>query len=783
MIAVREPAASLIVARNDLEAVWLAALARRAGVQVVAFDDLEWGGVMPLADSRLSGLADTVLIAELPSPPLERQLRDRGHRVHILDHHVWTMPDGTLLDRSAPLSTLEQALALAPDLDVESGAGGTLGPAGISTLVAANDRAFIPGLAAAARALSPGDDTAALGWTRAVRLLDLAMRLGAPPDLAERALDALADLNAARGAHAPAIVTTCLGDAAEAAAKALEDAVTFLAGAKADSRLVHARPRQGGEEAGVWIVHAPENHGPILMDALYTHLAGGAFDPMATPLEAVAIIDARGPSRPACRVEFSGRAERRGLIDELMASQAGVLPPGAVQYCGGGRETCFFGTVFPSGRGAAADALVDRLLRNLLIDERPLAGWRTHFMQAFVLPDEWDRRCALRALPPHWRPEELDPAFVHYVVPHLRPILAPAGGRERDDVLTSFQWSDPGYMLAVERDGVTLQAGVSSVRLHLFHGRAVLVEWSVEDVFDDELIDDATPLWRRILGGVAGGRPTFGDALDFNAYARFTASTFPGPTTVLRRGGEEVARLGRGPGTSSDPIEGWFKILLERVLSDFSVSDPSRVEPLHDERARVVSSVVLAGALPDLTVGQAALASRMARLMVVDPWGAGWHADPDFAAVELAAGRYSRFDRYGAGTAYGATNHSFVALAGGEGGFSKLLHETHMPAIYRRMFILILFYGANLSTYARQLTLADIDDDEDAYFDLRERYSRFLNKLWFETISTQIQGVELFQLMRRQSSVAAEFRQIEHQIETSSRIFAQRAGRAAGHSQ
>ena len=346
---------------------------------------------------------------------------------------------------------------------------------------------------------------------------------------------------------------------------------------------------------------------------------------------------------------------------------------------------------------------------------------------------------------------------------------------KKDDVLASFRWSVPGYTLAVERDGSTLEAEVSSLSLHLFHGNAVLIEWSIEEAFEDSLVDESTPLWRRLLRA-GENRWTLGDILDFNAYARFTTSTFPGPTTVLLKCGKEVARLTRGRDPSRDWVTGWFKLLLEWVLKDFSVPD-RRAEPLYDERARVVASAVLVGSMPDLSAGRAALAPRLARLMVVDPGDAGWHADPNFAARELDEGRYSRFDRYEAGTAYGATSHSFIALMGGEGPFSKLLHNTYMPTVYRRLFILILFYGINLGNYARDLTIVDIDEDPHAYFDLHERYSRFSNNLWFETVSTQIQGTELFQLMRRQSGVAAEFRQIEHEIETSSSIAARRTGK------
>ena len=323
-------AASLIVARNDLEAVWLAAFARRVGMRVVAFDDLKWGGVVPLADPCLSDLEDTVLIAELPAPDFERQLRDRGHRVHVLHHHVWIMPDGTLLGRSAPLSTLEQVLRLAPSLSAAPEAG-KLGQAGVSALVAANDRAFIPGLAAAARALAPVDEAAALGWTRAVRLLDLAMRLGAPPDAAERGLDALADMDPSRGEDAPAVVRTCVGEAAGAADDALNGTIDLLAGSWEEDRLTHACPRQGAVEDGVWIVHAPDRHGAVLMDALYAHLADGAFDGLTVTREVVAILHAPDAPRSASRVEFSGRSKSprigRGADDGTSRGAPGRCGP------------------------------------------------------------------------------------------------------------------------------------------------------------------------------------------------------------------------------------------------------------------------------------------------------------------------------------------------------------------------------------------------------------------------------------------------------------------------
>lgn len=771
MTEVQEAAVSLIIARNDLEAVWLAALARRAGMHIVAFDQLKWGDVMPLADPRFSDLNNTVLISELPDPAFEQQLRDRGHRVHILDHHVWTMPDNKLLDRGSPVSALEQAFRLAPNLNVTStSAAGKLGQSGVSKLIAANDRGFISGLAKTSREIAQ-NTSVALGWTRAVRLMDLAMRLGANPDRVEDALDTLTALDVTEGQDALDAVKPHLGEFIKGAESALDKASKFLK----NGQLVHHQPTSACKKDGIWVTFAADDLVPVLMDALYLYIADGQFEPLENVHEAVFIFYSPNETQRGYRINFSGHSKRRPLIDELWATQSQCLPAGAIQYCGGGSETCFYGAILPKHQ--SIDGLADCLLRNLLIEQRPVAGWRTHFMQAFSLPSTWNRKQSLRTLRREWEPEPLSPSYIHYLAPHLREILAP----EKDDlhknnVMASFQLNNPNLSLAVERKGAIQEAEISALHVHLFHENTILVEWTLEGELDDELIDEKKPLWRRLLGFETGSRWTFGDLLDFNAYARFTASTYPGPAIVLKQSGEEVARLNRSDEPCSHSLSGWFKFLMDIVLKDFGINDGEGLQPFYDERARMITSVILTGAVPDLKFGRSALDPCLGRLMTVEPWAVGWHADPEFAAQELAKGRYSRFDRYFSGTLYATTNHSFTVLAGGEGSLVKRLHDKHVLPIYRRLFILILFYGINLSHYARLLTITDIGDSQKSYLDLRERYSRFSNNLWFETVSTHIQGMELFQMMRKQSGVAAEFQQIEHEIETSSHISMQRSG-------
>jgi hypothetical protein len=52
------------------------------------------------------------VLVEMPLTVLESRLRARGHRVHVVDHHLYSPPGAASIDRRHPLSSLEQVVDL-----------------------------------------------------------------------------------------------------------------------------------------------------------------------------------------------------------------------------------------------------------------------------------------------------------------------------------------------------------------------------------------------------------------------------------------------------------------------------------------------------------------------------------------------------------------------------------------------------------------------------------------------------------------------------------------------
>lgn len=68
-----------------------------------------WGASIDLEPPEsLQDLAERVLIVEMPGLETEQRLIDAGHRLKIIDHHFYQLPDGTELDRRQGQASIEQ---------------------------------------------------------------------------------------------------------------------------------------------------------------------------------------------------------------------------------------------------------------------------------------------------------------------------------------------------------------------------------------------------------------------------------------------------------------------------------------------------------------------------------------------------------------------------------------------------------------------------------------------------------------------------------------------------
>lgn len=297
--------------------------------------------------------------------------------------------------------------------------------------------------------------------------------------------------------------------------------------------------------------------------------------------------------------------------------------------------------------------------------------------------------------------------------------------------------------------------------------------------------EDVPQGWRALLTPPAGPVFTVADALDWAALGRFTHSGFaeaglpddptPGHVAISLHGPSGMlGHMIRGHAVTPDDqrLTGWFGALIDIAFAALGW-DRARLAPrlLTDDRAHVVHSLVTLGQMPDQAEAVERRLWLRGRLATVDRYYSGPAYDPGATRAEIAAAAYGRFDADGSW--FAATSHSFVMW--GSGWFARnVIHAVQMPTMYRRLFLItqiqagvLMQFTAEVIRRLPQLVEGDADpvNDQRAQFrDLRRRLIRFNDGLWYGDVTTQVQGRELFELMRRQARLDAEYRLIDDKI-------------------
>lgn len=379
-----------------------------------------------------------------------------------------------------------------------------------------------------------------------------------------------------------------------------------------------------------------------------------------------------------------------------------------------------------------------------------------------------------------------------------------------------------------------LVAPLRRLRLHLFHGQTAILEWTIgdgdESLWADcgqSLVREVRPneksrndppaenWWAFFAPATAGGPPvppfarladcagrpvpvTLALLLDINATARFTFSTIEEGAwgagvplhalTALHTAAGIRGVVARGKRVESNAQEGWLAVLFRHATLG---QCPSALErcALGDERAQVIASAVCAGALPTLGLARERFAALRQRFATVDDYGEGPFYDAEFGAREYDRAAYRRFEDQG--SIFAATDHSFTFL--GFGWFPlNVIHHLHMPTFYRRLFLVRQFYEAILAVFAGEAAAlagriaawkdaagGELGKDESALLgqreDLQRRLLTFGERVWFEVVTPQIQGRELFRKMCDQSPIRAEYEIIDKGVKDTGAFLQERA--------
>ena len=467
-------------------------------------------------------------------------------------------------------------------------------------------------------------------------------------------------------------------------------------------------------------------------------------------------------------------------------------------------------------------------LNSLLYAERPLLGGRLHCMVAlqhgqWTVAEEPDAatlesgfeqfRTALFA---QCECEGGPTPFAttvgrNYYLPHLHPLLVPSKDNlcESGQIITLRASAFDGQALeCCKKNRKPVRAHVEDVFLHLGPERTVLLEWVL--ALETPAIDsNQTSLWHAILNsGASGPQRSIAAWLDFSASVRTCFKTYsPTEMEKLDRAAKLQLFSKSGKGTApffvhAEAIDdgGSFRApiigLVEHYLRGFVPLEQAEdlnaiLEFRFDERARVIQSVLVAGqdvADDDPNERQRAICEAL--LQGVDGWNSDFLYAEGYSRDETNRHAYDRYK--GKGSRYLISDHSFAYV--GHGSFAASdVWPKHMRCSYPPMVRLLHMNGAILNGFSRELanfglewTLDPPDDPEKPYplakkfARLKGRYLRFLSLNWFEQVSSQLQGVELYDLLRGASHAQRELGVVGESIERAEAFVDQQARNREG---
>jgi hypothetical protein len=232
------------------------------------------------------------------------------------------------------------------------------------------------------------------------------------------------------------------------------------------------------------------------------------------------------------------------------------------------------------------------------------------------------------------------------------------------------------------------------------------------------------------------------------------------------------------------PIFTHWRSLLDTTLA---LPPSDRHSTLHwshvvDERMPIIATVVL-----DDTPLCQVRAGEFMRLCFVDSAGKGdFPYDETFLSNFEAEHAYDRFRSLG--TRYLVSGYSLVAIAEADAG---AFVWRHMRRHYFQMALLANLELASLLAFSTRIsdTFRRLEASQnrrlfdDGILGLQEQFSQFAQRFRFTGVTNQLQGIELYNLMRRNMGLDRLFAEVRGEIENAASVIVSRAEQAAGRSQ
>ena len=297
----------------------------------------------------------------------------------------------------------------------------------------------------------------------------------------------------------------------------------------------------------------------------------------------------------------------------------------------------------------------------------------------------------------------------------------------------------------------------------------------------------------------------FQDILDINEYFRRVYPPFVGDVFSL----DEVMKKYMAKEITLDGIE--YDIeefenlknishppissLITRVLGDIFTQDVGMkgkflIQPVIDERMFVVcwyGNDYLADTLSNKTIKctnikyisqKVKCKEKKIKLQkAIDDWYRFVFVDVDSPSIAcedmkkeiLKKSTYERWRKYG--TLYGISRYSFVVLTSDLETLKKNYADfivIHIKTVYYQMIILALAIRASILRFSDEVTaISDLDNESELFSrvsNLYKNYLKFRNKLYFKEITSQEQGIELYDKIREIMNIDRDVQDLTNEL-------------------
>ena len=133
----------------------------------------------------------------------------------------------------------------------------------------------------------------------------------------------------------------------------------------------------------------------------------------------------------------------------------------------------------------------------------------------------------------------------------------------------------------------------------------------------------------------------------------------------------------------------------------------------------------------------------------------------------LEVSTYYRWQQYG--TLYGISRYSLMALTDTQ-WFGKNVLAMHLRTIYSRMFELVIVQRASMLRFSGEVTKVSAlkgknnKEISERIGSLYKEYIRFVNQIYFRSVTAQDQGIDLYEMLLKQFDSDAQIKDLDEEI-------------------